>query len=289
MSDDFYGLRTRAVENEHLRVEFLAEAGPRLVRLFRRGSSENWLAEVPQKKVSTPYGDYFFRGGHRLWCAPERMPETYLPDHAGLTVEELPDGIRLCQPVEPWTGMRKSITIRLDPCRAALALTHRIENTAAAPVELAPWAITMLKLGGAAILPQPMGAVDAPGFLPNRHLVLWAYTRIDDPRLELSDAFIRVHARAELPACKIGYLNRAGWIAYGRDGVWFVKRFAPQTDQPHVDFNCNVEVYCNDEFIELETLAPLVRLEPGQSVTHDETWELHGGVELESLLREWMQ
>lgn len=125
--------------------------------------------------------------------------------------------------------------------------------------------------------------MDEHGFLPNRHLVLWQYTRIRDPRLELGNEFIRVHARAQLPPCKIGYLNRAGWIAYWRAGDLFVKRFAPHADQPHVDFNCNAEVYCNDEFVELETLAPLVQLEPGQSVTHDEHWEFYPGVALESL------
>jgi hypothetical protein len=259
------------------------------VRLLLRGSEGNWLAETPQKKVATPHGDYFFRGGHRLWYAPERIPDTYQPDNDGLTVEELADGVCLRQPAEPHTGIRKSIAIHLDPCRAALTLTHRIENTGAQSIELAPWAITMLKLGGVAILPQPVGAVDEHGFLPNRHLVLWSYTRINDLRLELGDALIRVHARAQLPACKIGYLNQAGWIAYWRAGILFVKRFARHADQPHVDFNCNAEVYCNDEFIELETLAPLVRLSPGQSVTHDENWEFYSDVTLESLPSELMK
>ncbi len=289
MSNDFYGLPTRAIENEYLRAEFLAEAGPRIVRLFLRGSKENWLAEVPQKKVSTVHGDYFFRGGHRLWYAPEKISYTYQPDNDGVTIKELAAGVCLRQPVEPLTGIRKSIEICLRPDRAALSLTHRVENMGAQSIELAPWAITMLKLGGVAILPQPIGAVDQHGFLPNRHLVLWSYTRVNDSRLELGDEFIRVHARAELPACKIGYLNRAGWIAYRWDGMWFVKRFAPHADRPHVDSNCNVEVYCNDEFIELETLAPLVQLEPGQSITHDETWEFYSDGALESLPRGLMK
>ncbi len=68
-----------------------------------------------------------------------------------------------------------------------------------------------------------------------------------------------------------------------------VKRFAPHADQPHPDFNCNAEVYCNAQFIELETLAPLVKLAPGQAVTHDETWEFYFGASLESLLNEAMQ
>jgi hypothetical protein len=39
-------------------------------------------------------------------------------------------------------------------------------------------------------------------------------------------------------------------------------------------------VYCNDQFVELESLAPLRRLEPGQSTTHIETWEFYTGLDL---------
>jgi hypothetical protein len=289
MSNDFDGLRTRTIANNHLRVEFLIDAGPRIVRLFLRGSNDNWLAEVPSKKVTTPLGEFFFRGGHRLWYAPENILHTYRPDNDPLTIEELAEGICLRQPVEPLTGVRKSMEIHLAPDRAALTLTHRIENRGGQSIELAPWAITMLRLGGVAILPQSAGAVDECGLLPNRHLVLWPYTRINDPRLELGDELIRVHAHPHVPACKIGYLNRSGWIAYWREHVLFVKRFAPYADRPHFDSNCNVEVYCSDEFIELETLAPLVLLEPGLTVTHEETWEFFSSAAPESLPRELMK
>ncbi len=287
MSDDFYGLRTRTIENEHLRVEFLLDAGPRLVRLFRRGSNENWFAEVPRKTIPTPTGEYFLRGGHRLWYAPESILRTYQPDNAEVTIEELVDGISLHQPAESLTGVRKSIDIQLRADR--MVLTHSIQNTGTQSIELAPWAITMLKLGGVVILPQPVGAIDKDGLLPNRHLVFWSYTRINDSRLELGDKFVRVHTRAELPPCKIGYLNRTGWVAYWRDGLLFVKRFRPRVDRLHVDSNCNAEVYCNDEYVELETLAPLVRLEPGQVITHDETWEFYACVTPESLPSELME
>ena len=74
-------------------------------------------------------------------------------------------------------------------------------------------------------------------------------------------------------------MNHHGWIGYLRAGILFVKRFEPRADQPHADMGCNVEVYCGERFIELETLAPLSRLESGQSVTHVETWELYAGLD----------
>jgi len=37
-------------------------------------------------------------------------------------------------------------------------------------------------------------------------------------------------------------------------------------------------VYCNDQFIELETLGALLVMQPGQTVTHTETWQIYTGV-----------
>jgi len=106
-------------------------------------------------------------------------------------------------------------------------------------------------------------------------MVFWPYTRLADPRLHLADELVLLHAQPALPPCKIGYMNRHGWVGYLVAGVLVVKRFTPQPDQPHVDFGCNSETYCNDRFIEVETVGPLVTLEPGQSVEHVEQWELY--------------
>ena len=120
MSTNFYGLPTRSLDNGHVRLEYLAEAGPRIVRLFASGSNENLLAELPDMKMDTAYGPYFIRGGHRLWHAPEAFPRSYLPDNDGLLVEDLADGVRMTQPVEPASGIRKSIEVRLAPGQAWL-------------------------------------------------------------------------------------------------------------------------------------------------------------------------
>lgn len=276
---DFHGLPARRIASAHLALDFLAEAGPRIVRLFVGGSDENLLAELPDVKWETPYGEYHIYGGHRLWHAPEAALRSYMPDDSGLIVEQLSDGVRLSGPAEPVTGLRKRIEIRLHADRPAVTLRHELINEGAWPIECAPWAITQLPLGGVAILPQPAGPIDAHGLLPNRRLALWPYTRADDPRLHLRDDAIQVEGQAELPPLKIGHWNLHGWIAYLRGGVLFVKRFDPRADAPYPDFNSNAEVYCNDRFIELETLAPLERLEPGRTARHVETWEVHTGID----------
>jgi hypothetical protein len=284
MMGDFHGLATRIIGNQYLRLEFLAEAGPRIVRLFVAESDENQLAEMPDIKWETPYGEYFVRGGHRLWHAPEAYPRSYIPDNNGLMVQETAAGVRLCQPAEADTGIRKSIEVRLHADKPALTLVHELRNDGLWPVELAPWAITQLRLGGVAVLPQQVESLDKDGLLPNRHLVLWPYTHWRDPRLQVGDEYLLIQAQVQSAPCKVGCFNRRGWMGYLRQGVFFCKRFEPQTDRPHPDLGCNVEVYCNHRFVEMETLAPLCHLESGQSTIHVETWEFYTGLDVPQTL-----
>jgi hypothetical protein len=268
----FHGLPTHTISNHFLEVEFLSEAGPRVVGLYLAGTEENLLAEAPDVSWETPYGVYTLYGGHRLWHAPEAFPRTYVPDGVGLRVEEVDGGVRLVGQTEAATSLRKTIDVQLQPDRPALALRHILSNTGAWPVELAPWAITQLPLGGLAVLPA--GAPELSPYLPNRHLAVWPYTPLDDPRLRFSGDLVLVEGAGRDHALKIGCLNHRGWLGYLRKGIFFIKRFQPEPSAVHPDLNCNAEVYVYDRFLELETVAPLCRLEPGHEVTHHETWEL---------------
>jgi len=269
------GLPVRSFTNDHMRIDVLETAGPRIVGLFLGASNDNLMAEVADLTIPTTLGDFRLYGGHRLWHAPEATPRSYVPDDAGVELTEADGELHLLGPLEELTGIRKSMHIAFTPGKAALAIRHRLENQGPWPVELAPWALTMLRLGGVGIFPQTAHQLDDAGLLPNRNMVFWPYTRLADPRLHLADELVLLHAQPALPPCKIGYMNRHGWVGYLVAGVLVVKRFTPQPDQPHVDFGCNSETYCNDRFIEVETVGPLVTLEPGQSVEHVEQWELY--------------
>ena len=271
--NNFFGLPTFSTSSQFLTVDFLAEAGPRVVRLSLAGQDANLLAEVPDLNWETTYGTFHIRGGHRLWHAPEAMPRTYVPDNDGLEIEPFEGGVRLRQPVEAPTGIQKVMELKLHPDRPALTVQHALHNAGSWPVELAPWAITQVPLGGMAVL--PMQAPVPSQYLPTGQLNLWSYTHLRDTRLRLDDDLTLVEGRSRKQPFKIGYFNHAGWLGYLSNDVFFVKRFEPQVGQPHPDQNSNCEVYVWDRFLELETLAPLVRLEPGATTTHVETWEIY--------------
>lgn len=278
MSLDFHGLPTRSLQNDHLRVDYLAEAGPRLIRLILNGSTENLLAETPNAHWPTPFGEYSLRGGHRVALAPEVRGLSYVPDDTGVSIEALPQGVRLIGPPEAASGVSKSIEVQLHPDRPALTLRHAVRNDRAEPIAIAAWAITMLAPGGIAVAPLRTTAV-LNRLQPDRQIVLWPYSAWHDERLMIADDHAWIDAQPNPMEFKIGLLT-CGWLGYLRSGVFFLKRFDPQLERPHPDLNTNTQLYCNADCIELETLAPLTVLEPGQSSVHVETWEIYRDVDV---------
>ena len=265
------------LKNDFLQLEYLADS-LRIMGLTPSGKT-NMLAGISDRPpVPTPYGDFHFLGGHRLWHAPEAMPRTYIPD-SDVTIAELSDGVMLEGKTEPGTGIRKRIEIRLAQDKPCVTLTHTLINDGLWAVELASWAITQFRLGGTVILPMPVGNTDATGLLHNRQFSLWPYASFNDPRLKLGDEFILFKADV-LPPFKIGYLSSHGWMAYWMDGVLFRKTFEIHAGATYPDNNCNAEMYCNHLFVELESLSPLAQLKPGAEITHTETWELFDNMDV---------
>lgn len=269
---DYYNQPAGRLENDHLILDYLLESGPRLVRLIPKALGDNLLAETPDYELDSPHGRFHLWGGHRLWHAPETAARTYVPDDGELRVVNLGSGVALTRD-DPITGIRKELAVTLAPAAPRVRLIHRLTNTGLWPVELAPWAITQLRLGGTAVLPTG-GAIDPEGLLPNRQVALWPYTRWDDRRFRPGEEAIEVAGVADDQPFKLGYMNRAGWLAYRYGDLTFTKRWTPQPERPHVDFGCNAEVYASEHHIELETLGPLVRLAPGEMVEHVEEWKI---------------
>jgi len=115
--------------------------------------------------------------------------------------------------------------------------------------------------------------------LPARPLVLWNYTDLSDSRLKLGRRFIRVTTDpANERPTKLGVLNTLGWTAYQVDGALFIKRYPYADGARYPDMGCNYETFTKGTFLELESLGPLARLEPGESATHTERWYLFPAV-----------
>jgi hypothetical protein len=265
--------------NGAVEVVVTTDVGPRIVS-YRLTGGENLFW---QGSSSGPRNEWRSYGGHRLWAAPEAVPRTYAPDNDPVAFEREPSGaIRLTAPVEASTGLQKSLRVILDARGPGVTVEHEIANRGLWPIELAPWALTVFAGGGVALVPQEPPRPHADALLPVRAMALWAYTDMTDPRLAFGRRYVRVRSLDSVQApLKIGFGNTQGWAAYHRGRTLFVKRFAHEAGARYPDLGSNTEVFTAGGILEVETLAPLAVLPPGESARHVERWSLFDGVTLD--------
>jgi hypothetical protein len=262
--------------NGTIDIVVTTDVGPRVLFYGFRGG-ENILGEAPDAVVTTALGDWKPWGGHRLWTAPEVNPRSYAPDNDAVDFEfDTETSVRLVAPTEPHTQLRKEMKITLDATGSGVTVRHRIMNRGLWSVEFAVWALTILNgEGGEAIIPQEPYRSWGNYVLPARPLVLWHYTDLSDARFTLGRRLIRLRTdSANDEQQKIGALDKQGWAAFRRGSTLFVKRFGYEEGAIYPDYGCNVECFTAGSFIELESLAPLRRLEPGERAEHTERWSL---------------
>jgi len=271
----YQGLGCVALENASLSLLVTQSVGPRILSLRYKGG-KNLFAELPNFVSERPDGQLFhFRGGHRLWHAPEAMPRTYALDDDPVEITPAEGGLLVRQKADAETGIEKSLYISLVGDQPRVVVRHTLTNRGLWPIECAPWAITQFRTGGVAILPQSRQETN---MLPNRSLALWPYTDLTIPQVTWGNRTLLIRAEMTEPF-KVGFPNPRGWLAYWLDGTLFVKRAAFDASATYYDFGSSSECYCNDKFLELETLAPIHRLEPGGSAEHVETWDVYAGVD----------
>lgn len=278
-SDKYAGLDCVKLSNGMLTLRVTSSLGPRVISLSAKGG-ENLFAVLPEKKFTHEDGRvYSFIGGHRFWIAPETPEITYLPDDDPVKIKEIDNGISITQRANQKNGFQKFLDIQFsDSDRNIIYLDHRVRNIGAKPIRLAAWAITQFLPGGIGILPMETEPADENSFLPNRRLIFWPYSDLTSNLITLGDTYVLIKAQFEDGAFKVGYPNPKGWIAYLNNSTLFVKRAVYEPSQSYFDFESSSECYCNQHFLELETLSPIHYLDPGESVSHLETWEIYENV-----------
>ena len=274
----FLDLECVRLANQSLSLLVTRTVGPRIIALQLTGE-KNLFAELPDVKLDCPgRGPLTLWGGHRLWHAPEEARRTYLPDDRPPAITQIENGLMVTQLVEEETGIQKSMAITLPEDRATVIVDHTLKNQGSWPVELAPWAITQVKPGGVAILPQRSVPSDPAGLLPNRQVALWPYTDMNSPHITWGNRFIFISATMSAGALKIGLPNPEGWLAYYSNRTLFVKEAPYDPQATYFDHGSSSECYCNDRFLELETLGPRTTVAPGEEATHREVWHVYGEV-----------
>lgn len=270
---------SRAIELSTASLSTVAplEYGPRVLYFgLRQGS--NLFLEFEKEAGQGPDGLYYLRGGHRFWHAPEHPERTYQADNDPVELELQADhGFTLRQQAEQATGLAKEVAVAIAGPRA-VRVRHTLTNRGLWPVRCAPWALTVLRPGGRAVIPLLPKGEHPRDLLPQYALVPWPYTDFSRDCWRFFPSFIRLDTRRVPGPQKVGITGYPGWIGYWLDGSVFIKTVLQRPAASYPDGGCRAEVFSDPDMIELETLGPLVELPPGQSSSHEEFWGILSGL-----------
>lgn len=263
------------LSNDEIELIFPTEIGIRILHFGFIGG-DNVFASVEADRGKTGGDEFRLYGGHRFWIAPEHSYLTYEPDNAPVNIQPFDTFVRLTQPVGSRSHMQKEVDIYLIPRKNRISIVHRLVNHGTDAVERGLWALSVMAPGGMGILPLPPRGTHPEDLLPTSTLTLWSYTDLSDPRWTFGERFIRLQQDpASTKPQKIGASVPDGWAAYQLGDTVFLKAFRPHTGSNYPDKNCSVELFTNNEMLELETLSRLYTLQPGQIYEHVEHWSLY--------------
>jgi len=247
-----------------LLVGFPVDFGPRIVYLGFEGEDYNIMEFDPSIEVETPNGVWRLVGGHRLWVAPEVYPRTYASDDRPVRIEASGGSIVFEGAPDYTNGLLKRIRFEPGSSMHSLRVIHEAVNIGRWTIEYSPWAITVLRPCGLAIIPLKPRRLDKQGLRVDRVITLWPYTRLNGPMLKLTRDYILINQDpgVENPL-KIGATANPFIVAYQVDKYLFTKRVEYRPGK-YPDHGVYVEVYTSRNYLELETLEQLKHVEPGK-------------------------
>lgn len=285
--------KTLRLANDDVQLLVTTDVGPRIL-VYKTPTGENVLKTFDDQLGSHNEEAWRIRGGHRLWIAPEDEVISYHLDNGPVTwrQDDFTGEVIIDSVQQRPHAIRKTLGITLADEGSRVTIRHTATNEGVQPFTMATWGLTVLQPGGLEIIPQPPLGEHPHDLLPNRGMVIWAYTDLSDPRLTLGRKYWLLRS-ADYPPFKIGLAHRQKWIAYVLGDSLFIKTFTFEPGAQYPDGGCNFETFTNKEMLEIESLGPLVNLKPGEGISHTENWylfpltdEMH--IESEDALAEWI-
>ena len=271
------------VSNGEVALVVTSDVGPRIIS-FGFVGGQNLFKEFSDQLGGTREEKFQLRGGDRVWKAPEDPVATWAPDNMPVEITITPNGLIAKAPVEPLTSLQKEIEVRMAASGTEVIVLHRITNRSFFPLEYSAWALTMMAPGGIAITGFPPRGKHPANLEATNPLVMWAYTNLSDKRWVFTKKYLALRQDpANSEAQKLGMFNPNTWGAYVLNGEAFIKRAHANSEETYPDFGCSFETFTNNEFLELETLGPLIKLPPGKTAEQVEQWSLHRNVRLTAL------
>lgn len=276
-----YG-KTMYITDGVCEVRVTLDLGPRVIYCGLCGKQNVFFCDIERRtnnkkpEMEKYYGKdryWYLYGGYRLWMSPEASPQTYYPDNEEVEYVIKGDTVTFIPPLQTENQLQTlfSLTFSGD---GKITVNNRMINFSSRKKEGAAWALCAMAKNT-----HTFGLLNEEdtGLLPNRTLVLWPYTRVNDDRLTLSDRLIDVKQSPSAEcALKVGFNNEKGVaVTVTDDNSVFIQRY--KTDHKkckYPDGGCSCEIYSCADFTESEALSPLQTVLPGHTLDFSIEWEL---------------
>lgn len=217
---------------------------------------------------------FCYYGGHRLWLSTERSARTIIPDNSPVVYSILSDSVRFTASRSKNAIFQTGFEIFISEDTADIMVSHTVKNISREAQPCGLWPITMLEGNGVVVLPQNSDTSD--DFRPNRALVLWPGTELQDDRIFIGNRFLTIRKETENSApLKIGCNNVFGWAAFVGQRYTFLKRYVHDVQAVYPDFGSSCEIALQKDYTEIQSMSPMYRVEPGQEIKHVEDLSIH--------------
>lgn len=260
--------------DDNIEAYVTVDIGPRIIK-FNCIGMDNMLFndnEIEREvDVSSLFGkDAKWRtyGGHRMWVTPEKMPETYYPDCEPVEYEIGENAVTFTPKAQRENNVQHKFEIGLE--NGQLTVRHYLTNLDEKVRYGGIWGITVTDRGGIVVMKQPERNT---ALLPDRKLIFWPYTKMNDERLLLGEDYIAVQHDSNLGPAKIGFNNFDGKLYCFNHGQCMTKSYTPDYENgTYPDFGVSSEIYTNQDILEVETLGHIGDIAKGETITHTEVW-----------------
>ena len=162
---------------------------------------------------------------------------------------------------DPATGLEISKTFQLDPDTGALQVMQWVENKTVPDIPLCLRDRTFCVGGGFVFFPLNPKSRFAAGWALRRKAgdkFTYDGTTPFSPKVRVIDGILV--ARAEGDPLRLGADSDAGWMAYARGRLLFVKFYKWSADGTYADAGNSVETAWDGQSVELEIRSPETRL-----------------------------
>lgn len=268
-----------SLSNGKVRAVIVPAAGGRALHYSVGNENLFYLGENLHGKTLADLNGQGAHGGHQIDIGPELGN---VPPHPDLWWGEYswhatgPYTVEVTSKQDSATGLRVTKTFTMDPDNGDVGVGQTMENTSDKTVKYCFWDRTLCLNGGFAVIPLnqksrfknkwALRVRDANG--------KWQYDGNASAPGEVSILQDHLVVSCQGQATKVGADSAAGWIAYVRGDVMYVKYFPYFADGQYTDGGCSAEVYFDPRVAEMEPLSPEIELQPGDDYEFPEKWTL---------------